>query len=70
MTDFKGNYLVGNNTIAIKINGKTYQENKQTKFFNIVNGKVNLKGIKLAKDTVVHSVTLVTGERQSYHGAR
>nr|WQH65246.1 Ig-like domain repeat protein [Methanosphaera sp. ISO3-F5] len=70
MTDYKGNNLVGNSTIAIKINGRTYQENGKAKYFNIVNGKVNLSGLKLSPGEKVHSVMIVTGERQSYHAAR
>ncbi|MBR0473065.1 MAG: Ig-like domain repeat protein, partial [Methanosphaera sp.] len=70
MTDYKGNNLVGNSTIAIKINGRTYQEKGKTKYFNIVNGKVNLSGLKLSPGEKVHSVMIVTGERQSYHAAR
>ena len=70
MKDYKDNYLVGTNKICIKINGKTYQENGETKYFYVENGKVDLTGIKVASGTKVSSVTIVTGDRQAYLSAR
>jgi hypothetical protein len=69
-TDYENKYLIGDNKVCVKINGKTYQENGKTKYFTVTNGKVNLSGIKLASGTKVKSVTLVTGEREAYEGAR
>ena len=69
-TDYENNYLVGNNKICVKINGKTYQENGKTKYFTVSNGKVDLTGIKLGSGTKVKSVMLVTGDRQAYLSAR
>ena len=69
-TDYENNNLVGTNKICVKINGKTYQENGKTKYFNVRNGNVDLTGIKLSSGTKVKSVTLVTGDRQAYLSAR
>ncbi|RAP51228.1 MAG: hypothetical protein BZ138_05685, partial [Methanosphaera sp. rholeuAM270] len=69
-TDYENKNVIGDNKVCVKINGKTYQENNKTKYFTVTNGKVDLSGIKLAKGTVVSSVTLVTGEREGYLGAR
>ena len=69
-TDYKGNNLVGTNLICIKINGRTYQENGKTKYFNVTNGNIDLRGIKIASGTHVKSVMVVTGDRQAYLSAR
>ncbi|RAP51324.1 MAG: hypothetical protein BZ138_05490, partial [Methanosphaera sp. rholeuAM270] len=69
-TDYENKLLIGNNKVCVKINGKTYQENNKIKYFTVTNGKVDLTGIQLAKGTTVKSVTLVTGEREGYLGAR
>ena len=69
-TDYENNYLVGDNKICVKINGKTYQENGKTKYFTVRDGKVDLTGIKLGSGTKVKSVMLVTGDRQAYLSAR
>ena len=69
-TDYENEYLIGDNKICVKINGKTYQENGKTKYFTVHNGKVDLTGIKLSAGTKVKSVMLVTGDRQAYLSAR
>ena len=69
-TDFEDKYLVGTNKVCVKINGKTYQENGHAKYFNITDGKVDLTGIKLANNTKVKEVMLVTGANQGYLEAR
>lgn len=69
-TDYENKYLVGENKVCIKINGKTYQENGKSKYFTVKNGRVNLSGIKLASGTKVKSVMLVTGAREAYFGVR
>ena len=66
MTDYKGNNLVGNSTIAIKINGRTYQEKGKTKYFNIVNGKVNLSGLKSDLNHEKEIINAAIGEDGSY----
>ena len=69
-TDYENNYLVGDNKICVKINGITYKENGETKYFTVHDGKVDITGIKLGSGTTVKSVMLVTGDRQAYLGAR
>jgi hypothetical protein len=69
-TDYQDNLLVGVNKICVKINGKTYRENNETKYFYVHNGIVDLSGIKVEEGTDVESITLVTGDRQPYLSAR
>ena len=69
MKDDDGYYISGRNKVAIKINGKTYQENGKVKYFNIQNGKVDLSGIN-TNGTIVKEVTLVSGARDAYLGVR
>ena len=69
-TDFEDKYLVGTNNVCVKINGKTYKENGETKYFTVKDGKVKLTGIKIASGIKVKSVMLVTGAREAYLGAR
>ncbi|WP_323736121.1 Ig-like domain repeat protein [Methanosphaera sp. ISO3-F5] len=68
--DFENKYLVGTNKVCVKINGKTYQENGKVKYFNVKNGRVDLKGIKISSGQKVKEVMLVTGAREGYLGAR
>ncbi len=69
-TDYNNNLLVGKNNVSIKINGQTYKENNQTRYFETIDGIPDFSGITIDKGTVVKSVTVVTGERQAYLGAR
>ena len=69
-TDYEGNNLVGTNKICIKINGITYKEDGQTKYFYVDDGDIDISGIKLDEGTVVKSVTIVTGDRCAYLSAR
>ena len=69
-TDRDGFNVVGNNKVCIKINGVTYKENNEAKYFIVTDGKVDLSGIKLSPGTKVKSLTLVTGEREAYLEAR
>ena len=69
-TDYENVNLVGKNKICVKINGITYKENGETKYFTVTDGKVDLTGIKLDSGTKVKSVTLVTGDREAYLSAR
>jgi protocatechuate 3,4-dioxygenase beta subunit len=69
-TDYQGNLLVGYNKICVKINGITYQENNETRYFDVYDGKIDLSGLKVPKGTKVKSVTVVTGDRQAYLSAR
>ena len=70
LTDYENKLLVGTNKVCLKINGKTYKQNGKVYYVSVRNGKVDLKNIKLAKGTKVKSLTLVTGPRQPYYGAR
>jgi len=69
MKDEDGYYLIGSSKIAIKINGKTYQENGKVKYFTIQNGKVDLSGIN-TNGTKVKEITLVSGTRDAYLSVR
>ena len=69
-TDYENDLLVGNNKICVKINGITYKENNETKYFTVRNGIVDLSGIKIDSGTKVKSVTLVTGDTSAYLSAR
>ena len=69
-TDYENNLLVGDNKICVKINGITYKENNQAKYFTVHNGIVDLTGLKIDDGTKVQSVTLVTGDRSAYLSAR
>jgi hypothetical protein len=69
-TDYQDNLLVGYNKVCIKINGKTYQENNETRYFDVYDGIIDLTGIKVPSDTNVKSVTVVTGDREAYLSAR
>ena len=70
LTDYENKLLVGTNKVCLKINGKTYKQNGKVYYVSVRNGNVDLKNIKLAKGTKVKSLTLVTGPRQPYYGAR
>ena len=65
LKDVDGKYVVGKNTVSIKINGKTYKENGEVKRFSVRNGKVNLTGIN-TNGNKVKELTLVTGNREPY----
>ncbi|WP_323736737.1 Ig-like domain-containing protein [Methanosphaera sp. ISO3-F5] len=70
--DYKNRYVLGNSTIALKINGKTYvnpsTNKKQT--FKVSRGIVLLLLQQVSKDIKIKKVMLVTGARQAYLGAR
>ena len=65
LDEYKNN-VVGTNKVTIKINGKTYKENGKTKIYSVKNGVINLFGLDL-EGNKVKSLTIVTGERQSYY---
>lgn len=67
--DILGNNVKGINRIAIKINGVTLKDaNKQTQYFYVKNGKIN---ITISDNTKhVNNVTIVTGDRLGYFGSR
>ena len=69
-TDYENKNVVGNNKVCVKINGITYKENGEVKYFTVKDGNVDLTGIKIAKGTNVKEVMLVTGAREGYMGAR
>jgi len=71
ITDNHGNKITGTNKIAIKIDGKTLKNNKgKTQYHNIKNGQINItintQNYKKGK----HTIEVVTGERNTYTGAR
>lgn len=72
LLDNHNHNVLGVNTIAVKINGQTLQENGKSVFFDIVNGTVSLS-FKLP-DKYVNmtslNVMLVTGDRVAYLGNR
>ena len=69
LKDEDGEFLVGKNIICIKINGKTYCEGNKTKYFNVINGKVDLSGIN-TNGNKVKQLTLVSGNREPYLSVR
>ncbi|RAP53398.1 MAG: hypothetical protein BZ138_01120, partial [Methanosphaera sp. rholeuAM270] len=69
LKDTDGKYVVGKNTICVKINGKTYTEGNKTKYFSIQNGKVDITGIQ-TNGNKVKEVTLVSGQREPYSSVR
>ena len=70
LTDSMGNLVVGTNKICIKVNGKAItDENNQTKYFTMINGQLNQSDIQIT-NTMVNSITLVTGSRQAYNEVR
>ena len=70
--DYKNNYVIGNSSINIKINGKSYVNPKtgKTQNFRAVNGKLSLKNIQVKQDIKIKNVMIVTGARQAYLGQR
>lgn len=67
MKDYQGNLIVGTSKIAIKINGLTLKDaNNQTRFFNIINGAINLNDVKIQQTNKYLNVTIVSGERYAY----
>ncbi|MBQ6443895.1 MAG: hypothetical protein IJJ11_04340 [Methanosphaera sp.] len=72
LLDGHNHNVLGVNTIAVKINGQTLQQNAKSVFFDIVNGTVNLS-FKLPDKYVnmtTINVMLVTGDRVAYLGSR
>ena len=69
-TDYENMNLVGTNKICVKINGETYKEGGETKYFYVTDGIVDLTDIRIDSGMTVESVTLVTGNRQAYESAR
>ena len=72
LKDYKGNKLIGDSTVNIKINGKSYvnpKTNKQENF-KVTGGVINLSNLELKSGITVKSVTIVTGDRQAYLGQR
>ncbi|WP_323736129.1 Ig-like domain repeat protein [Methanosphaera sp. ISO3-F5] len=63
--DQYGKNVIGNNQISIKVNGKTFKMNGKN-IITVKDGKINLSGIKLGGNKV-KSLTIITGERQSYY---
>ncbi|RAP53298.1 MAG: hypothetical protein BZ138_01380, partial [Methanosphaera sp. rholeuAM270] len=70
LTDYENKLLVGNSKVCLKINGKTYKQNGKVYYVPVKNGNVDLRNIKIASGMTVKSVTLVSGQRQPYYGAR
>ena len=69
LTDYTGLNLEGENKICVKINGITYKEENINKYYYITDGIIDINDIDV-KGISVKSVEIVTGERQSYYGAR
>ena len=70
--DYKNNFVIGNNNVAIKINGKTYvsQSTSKHEIFKVSEGKMLVLLLQIPKDIKIKKVMLVTGARQAYLGAR
>lgn len=69
LKDYLGYNLVGENKVCIKINGITYKENEENKYFKIKDGILDIQNIDVGKNNVKY-IEIVTGERQAYNGAR
>ncbi|RAP50271.1 MAG: hypothetical protein BZ138_06815 [Methanosphaera sp. rholeuAM270] len=67
--DQYGNNVIGKNQISIKINGKTFKVDGKSLTYTVKDGKINIKGIKL-NGNKVKSLTIITGERQSYYDSQ
>ncbi|RAP50191.1 MAG: hypothetical protein BZ138_06935 [Methanosphaera sp. rholeuAM270] len=65
LDEYKKN-VVGTNKVTIKINGKTFKVNGKAKTFTVKNGVINLSGLNL-NGNKVKTLTIITGERQSYY---
>ena len=64
--DQYGKNVIGNNQISIKVNGKTFKVDGKSLTYTVKDGKIDVKGIKLSGNKV-KSLTIITGERQSYY---
>ena len=64
--DYMKKYVKGTSKICIKIDGKTYKVNNKAKIFKVKNGKINIKGIKIANPSTIKKVSIVSGERVAY----
>ena len=69
LIDDEGLNVLGTNKVCVKVNGVTYKENNETKYFYINNGVVDFSGIKVSNSNV-KNITLVTGGREAYLSAR
>jgi protocatechuate 3,4-dioxygenase beta subunit len=66
ITDYQGALVVGTNKVCIKVNGATYKENGEYKYWSVKNGMMTLSGIKVSSTKKVTKIEIVTGERQAY----
>ena len=69
ITDYQNKLVVGNNKVCIKINGVTYKENGDYKYFTVTNGQIDLSGIQIDKPDKVNNITIVTGDRGAYYAS-
>lgn len=68
--DYMKNYLVGTNKVCLKIDGSTYNVKGKIKYFNVKNGKINLKNIKINYPYEIKKVSVVSGDRVAYLGGK
>lgn len=72
LLDKHNHNVLGVNTMAVKINGQTLQENSKSVFFNMVNGSITIS-VRLPdkyKNLSSLNIMLVTGDRVAYLGSR
>ncbi len=67
--DYMGYHITGENKVCIKINGVTYKENKENKYYKINDGILDITCNNLGKINI-RNVEIVTGQRQAYHASR
>ena len=68
--DYGNNYLMGNNKVNIKVNGKTLKQGDKSIIFTVKNGLMSLDIALPDTIRVVKNVEIVTGERTAYLGGR
>lgn len=70
LQDYHTNMLRGQNNIIVKINGLTFQENGQNKYFTSTGGVVNITFTLPDNVKSLREIQLVTTERVGYLGGR
>ena len=64
--DYMKKYLKGTNKVCIKIDGETYKIKGKVQYYEVKNGRINLKNIKISNPSSVKTVSVVSGDRVAY----